>query len=67
MTDKRFEHLIDVVEHYSWVMYDKGSNARLSEDQRKQLTEVRDKLQSYSDSGEYIADLWLECANELLN
>ena len=67
MTDRKFEHLIDVVEYFSWVQYDRGANASLSDDQRKQLTEVRDKLQDYSDAGECVADLWLECANELLN
>jgi len=67
MTDRKFEHLIDVVEYYSWVQYDRGASSQLSEEQRQQLTEVRDKLQNYSDAGEEIADLWLECANELLN
>ena len=67
MTDRKFEHLIDVVEYYSWMQYDRGASSELSEEQRQQLTEVRDKLQDYSNSGEYIADLWLECANELLN
>ena len=67
MTDRKFEHLIDVVEYFSWVQYERGSNATLSEEQRSQLMEVRDKLQDYSDAGEYVADLWLECANELLN
>lgn len=67
MTDKRFESLIDTVEYLSWVAYDKGVNAPLSEEQREQLREVRDKLQNYSDAGEYVADLWIECANELLN
>lgn len=67
MTDQKFEHLINVVEYYSWMQYDRGSNAVLSKEQREQLTEVRDKLKDYSDSGESVADLWLECANELLN
>lgn len=66
MTDQRFEHLTDVVDRYSWLMYDKGVNAKLSDDQGKQLTEVRDKLKAYSDAGDYVADLWLECANEIL-
>lgn len=67
MTDQKFEHLINVVEYYSWMQYDRGCNAVLSKEQREQLTEVRDKLKDYSDSGESVADLWLECANELLN
>ena len=67
MTDRKFEHLIEVVEYYSWMHYDMGANAVLSDEQRRQLTEARDKLKDYSDAGEYIADLWLECANELLN
>lgn len=67
MMDKKFEHLIDVVEYFSWVQYDRGTNTPLSNEQREQLTEVRDKLQNYSNAGECVADLWLECANELLN
>lgn len=67
MTDRKFEHLVEVVEYYSWVQYDRGSNAQLSEEQREQLTEVRDKLQDYSDAGDYLADLYLNCANELLS
>lgn len=67
MTDRKFEHLVEVVEYFSWVQYDRGSNAQLSEEQREQLTEVRDKLQDYSDAGDYLADLYLNCANELLS
>ena len=67
MTDLKFEHLTDVVDFYSWKQYDEGKRFTLSDEQRQQLTEVRDKLQNYSDAGEHVADLWLECANELLN
>ena len=67
MTDRKFEHLVEVVEYYSWVQYDRGSSATLSKEQREQLQEVRDKLQDYSDSGNYVADLYLDCANELLS
>lgn len=67
MTDRKFDHLVDTVEYFSWMKYDRGANATLSDEQREQLTEVRDKLQGYSDSGEYVADLWLECVNEMLN
>ncbi len=67
MTDSRFEHLTDVVDFYSWKQFDEKERFSLSEDQRRQLTEVRDELSEYSKAGDAVASLWLECANELLN
>ena len=67
MTDSKFEHLTDVVDLYSWKQFDEKERFSLSDDQRKQLTEVRDKLSEYSKAGDAVAALWLECANELLN
>jgi len=67
MTDRKFEHLTDVVDFFSWKQFDEKERFSLSEDQRRQLTEVRDELEDYSRSGDAVADLWLECANELLN
>ncbi len=67
MTDVKFEHLTEIVEYYSWKQYDEKGMFSLSSEQREQLTEVRDKLEDYSKAGDYVADLWLECANELLN
>ncbi len=67
MCDRKFEHLTDVVDFYSWKKYDEGLRFNLSSEQREQLTEVRDKLIDYTNAGEVVAELWLECANELLN
>ena len=67
MTDVKFEHLTEIVEYYSWKQYDEKGMFSLSSEQREQLTEVRDKLEDYSKAGDYVADLWLECPNELLN
>ena len=67
MTDLKFEHLTDVVDFYTWKKYDEQNLFSLSNDQREQLIEVRDSLQSYSDAGNCVADLWLASANELLN
>lgn len=67
MADMKFQELTDVVDFYSWKQYDERDRFSLSDDQRKQLTEVRDKLADYSKAGDAVAELWLECANELLN
>lgn len=67
MTDLKFEQLTDVVDFYAWKQYEEKDLFSLSADQRSQLEEVRDKLLDYAQAGDYVADLWLECANELLN
>lgn len=67
MTDQKFQHLTDVVDFYCWKQYEEKARFSLSEQQRNQLIEVRDELADYSMSGNSIADLWLECVDELLN
>ena len=67
MADSKFEHLTDVVDFYAWKQYEEKQLFSLSDEQRSQLEEVRDKLTDYSLAGFYLADLWLETANELLN
>ena len=52
---------------YAWKQYEEKQLFSLSDEQRSQLEEVRDKLTDYSLAGFYLADLWLETANELLN
>ena len=64
--NSNFEHLTDVVDYYAWKQYEEKDLFRLSEDQRSQLEEARDKLSEYSEAGDAVASLWLECANELL-
>ncbi len=66
MADLKFEHLTEVVDFYSWKQFDEKARFSLSDDQRKQLEEVRDRLADYSHAGDAVASLWLECANELL-
>lgn len=67
MTDRNFENLTDVVDYYAWKQHEEKDLFRLSKEQRSQLEEVRDRLYVYLQSGCVVAELWLECADELLN
>ena len=64
--NNNFEHLTDVVDYYAWKQYEEKDLFSLSQEQRSQLEEVRDRLADYSNAGDAVASLWLECANELL-
>lgn len=56
------ESLINVVEFYSYREYELGKNS-LSDEQRQQLTEVRDRLNCFGEIGL----LWAGLATEILS
>ena len=56
------ESLINIVEFYSHRKYTLKKN-RLSKEQRKQLTEVRDRLNCFGEIGQ----MWAGFANEILS